>query len=737
MFADIEGYTSLFQKNEGEAFNLVEQHRVDLQQISIKHNGQVVKFYGDGSLTLFNSVIDATKCAIELQAVSTTHSVPLRIGIHMGEMIEKNEDVYGDAVNVASRIQAIGTKGSILVSKTVIDELKNHPNVQFKSLGTVDLKNVKEPVEVFAIVNPGLSIPQVIPGSRKKYRTRIYYLVGAAILIAIVGYLFKDVLKSKYVLLGDDCIIIPPFTAYNTNPQLEAKNIGDMAASIMSKVMSESAQVEIINYSSALLYTNVNLASINDNPVVARRMGARYKILGNYALEGINQDSLRFWMSIVDLNTNKELPYSIPNVRCKASDYMGCIDEVCNIMAGYWKSKKDYLFEPVNDSAYQAFVLAQKRWADPDAERERESKSYLFKAIQYDSSFLDAWFLLMDYHYNHAAYDSGIATLKLIEKQFPNLDQRQQNYLGHYKYVLEGKNVLSFKSFLKELDQNKRDLFINTTGMVMAQECLNDPATAIHIFNLIENDSIDLGTCSYCMVRSVVAMKAYIDLNNLEKAGEMAARIRPYAGKTKNFIDLIEYYIKIKDTTAVEDIIRVAVNKAGKDSDEEPFLCLTTARMAAVNTDMDLKQRYALRAIQYKGQNSISTVGRARMLMGDLEEAKKNFLEYLASKPTDANVYSYLGIVYARQGDKAKANQIIQKLSDLKSANDLGKTSYQQGRIKANMGEYDEALKYLTISLDEGYRFITSYSYHHDPDMMVLNSNLEYQALLIKNRQPQ
>jgi class 3 adenylate cyclase len=67
--------------------------------------------------------------AIELQKLSTTAKIPLRIGIHMGEMIEKHDDVYGDAVNVASRIQALGISGSILVSKTVIEELKNHPTI--------------------------------------------------------------------------------------------------------------------------------------------------------------------------------------------------------------------------------------------------------------------------------------------------------------------------------------------------------------------------------------------------------------------------------------------------------------------------------------------------------------------------------------------------------------------------------------------------------------------------------
>ena len=734
MFADIEGYTALFQKNEGEAFNLVEQHREDLQQISIKHNGQVVKYYGDGSLTLFNSVIDATKCAIELQEVSVRHSVPLRIGIHMGEMIEKNDDVYGDAVNVASRIQAIGTKGSILVSRTVIDELKNHPAIVSKSLGTVDLKNVKDPVEVFAIVSHGLSIPQVLPGSRKKYRNRIYYMVGAVLMVVIAGFLFKDVLKSKYIQLGEDCIIIPPFKAYVTNPQLENSNLGDLAASILSKAMSESAKVDIINYTSALLYTNVNLASISDNPIGARRMGAKFMIQGNYALEGIKQDSLRFWMQIVDLNTNQNLPFTIPEVHCKAADYMGCIDNVCNIMAGYWKSKKDYLFQFANDSAYLAFLSAQKKWAD--RKYDDQTKAYLIKAITYDPKFLDAWFLMLDYFHNHKLYKEGRDTIRLIESRFPSLDQRQQDYLAYYKNDFNGKNVLAFKSCLKELNQNKKDLFVNTTAMVMAMEYLNDPATTIHIFNLIDNDSIDLGTCSYCIVRSNIALNAFVDLPNLEKAGELAARIRPFARETTHFIDLIEYYIKIKDTTSVNDIIQMAVNREGSQADEEPYLCLMTARMAAVNGDVSLTNRYARRAIQYKGENSKSTVARAQMLIGDLEAAKKNFLASVASNP-DANTYANLGVISARQGDKVKANEMIQKLSDLKAENDFGKTLYQQGKIKANLGEYDEAIKYLNSSLDAGYRFIIAYSFQQDPELMVLNSNPQYQAMLVKNRQPQ
>jgi tetratricopeptide (TPR) repeat protein len=332
-------------------------------------------------------------------------------------------------------------------------------------------------------------------------------------------------------------------------------------------------------------------------------------------------------------------------------------------------------------------------------------------------------------------YKEGIDTIHLIESRFPNLDQRQQDYLGYYKYDFDGKNVLAFNSCLKELNQNKKDLFINTTGMVMAMEYLNDPSTTIKIFNQIDFDNIDLSTCPYCITRLTMALKAFIDLPNLKKAEELVERIRPYATKTTHFIDLIEYYIKIKDTTTVNDIIRVAANREGSKPDEEPYICLMTARMATVNGDLSLNQRYAERAIQFKEGNTKATMGRAQMLIGDLERAKNNFIEILTSTP-DANTYSNLGIVYARLHDKEKANQMIQKLNDLKGENDFGKTPYLQGRIKANLGDSDEAIKYLNISLDEGYRFITAYSFHHDPDLMILNPNPEYQALLIKNRQP-
>src|SRR6188474_3323873 len=106
MFADIEGYTALFQRNEAVAIKQVNDHRQDLENATQKYKGEIIQFYGDGSATIFESVIDAVRCAMDIQSASANSRIPVRIGIHMGDLVYKDGDIFGDVVNVASRIQS-------------------------------------------------------------------------------------------------------------------------------------------------------------------------------------------------------------------------------------------------------------------------------------------------------------------------------------------------------------------------------------------------------------------------------------------------------------------------------------------------------------------------------------------------------------------------------------------------------------------------------------------------------
>lgn len=160
MFTDMVGYTALMQENERQAMeNRVRQREVLETEIG-RASGRILQFYGDGTLSVFESAISAVESAIAIQRQLTDEpKVPLRIGIHSGDIVYDSEGVFGDGVNLASRVQALAVPGSVLISEKVFDEVKNQPTIDSASLGEFDLKNVKRPMEIFAITNRGLEIP--------------------------------------------------------------------------------------------------------------------------------------------------------------------------------------------------------------------------------------------------------------------------------------------------------------------------------------------------------------------------------------------------------------------------------------------------------------------------------------------------------------------------------------------------------------------------------------------------
>jgi len=162
MFTDIVGYTALMQRNENHALKIRGRHREIFNETTDKYKGQILQYYGDGTLSIFNSVIDSVNCATEMQILFQQDPlVPVRIGIHLGDIIVAEDEVIGDAVNVASRIESMAVAGSVLVSDRVQMEIKNHEEIHIRSMGHFDLKNVEKPVEVFALANTGLVIPGI------------------------------------------------------------------------------------------------------------------------------------------------------------------------------------------------------------------------------------------------------------------------------------------------------------------------------------------------------------------------------------------------------------------------------------------------------------------------------------------------------------------------------------------------------------------------------------------------
>ena len=211
MFTDMVGYSALSQRDDKLALELLEEHRQLLREILPRFNGTEIKTIGDAFLIEFNSALEAAQCAIEIQRtlakrnhdVTAERRIELKIGIHIGDVVHRGGDVYGDGVNIASRIEPLAGAGGICVSMDVERQIRNALEARFEKLAPTELKNISVAMDLFRIVLPweqGSKAETSVNG-RSFPASRLVW-VGAVIL-ALVGagwWLAHQFLPTKNTL---------------------------------------------------------------------------------------------------------------------------------------------------------------------------------------------------------------------------------------------------------------------------------------------------------------------------------------------------------------------------------------------------------------------------------------------------------------------------------------------------------------------------------------------------------
>src|SRR5256714_496170 len=205
MFTDMVGYSALAQRDDKVALELLEEHRRLLREIFPQFHGTEIKTIGDAFLVEFGSALEAAQCAIEIQRtlakrnadIAPDRRIELKIGIHIGDVVHRGGDVYGDGVNIASRIEPVAGPGGICVSMDVERQIRNVLEARFEKLPPIELKNVQVPMDLFRIVLPWEtkalpSKPEIRKGqsgsdkSERRPRSWIW-VAAAAVLLFVIG----------------------------------------------------------------------------------------------------------------------------------------------------------------------------------------------------------------------------------------------------------------------------------------------------------------------------------------------------------------------------------------------------------------------------------------------------------------------------------------------------------------------------------------------------------------------
>ena len=278
MFTDIVGYTALMGEDEQKAFELLRKNREIQQPIIKQFNGNWIKELGDGILVSFHTVTDAVSCAAAIQRTcNKTPNLQLRIGIHLGEVIFENNDVFGDGVNIASRLQAIAPIDGIWISESVHNNICNKKGFSSRFVKEEKLKNVREPVRIYEVTTD-LTEQPAVPAATVTERKRV-------------------ALKSIAVL---------PFVNMSNDPEQEYFSDG-MAEEILNS-LSHLKELKVAGRSSSFQFKgkNTDLREVGEKLGVStvlegsvRKQGNRLRITAQL----INvEDGFHFWSEKYDRN---------------------------------------------------------------------------------------------------------------------------------------------------------------------------------------------------------------------------------------------------------------------------------------------------------------------------------------------------------------------------------------------------------------------------------------------------
>ena len=442
MFTDIVGYTAMMQANEQKAVAVIKHYNSTLEKLVRQFNGEVLNYYGDGSLCIFHSATDAANCALAVQKeLKNEPVVPLRIGLHIGEVFFEDAKALGDGVNVASRVQSLGQANTILVSDEFHNKIKNNSFISTISLGQFDFKNVDKPLEVFAISNEGLFIPQrsKMEGKLKK-RSGKRRIITASLLIILFGvagfFIYERFFNKKTVSISNDpSIAVLPFV--DMSPAKDQEYFSEGMSEELLNLLSKIQGLKVISRTSSFSFKGKNM----DVRKIGENLGVDNILEGSIRKSG---NTIRITAQLIEVSKGTHLwsetyDRELKEVFALQDEISKMIVDILKIkLSGKQANQLAGSFTK-NPEAHEDYLKGRYHWNMRTDDGIKKAIGYFEEAIKKDSNYAAAYSGLADtyvtlYDYELMPFDESTAKAKVAAQRALKINENlaeAHNSLAH------------------------------------------------------------------------------------------------------------------------------------------------------------------------------------------------------------------------------------------------------------------------------------------------------------------
>ena len=411
MFTDMVGYSALAQRNDKLALELLEEHREVLREIFSRFNGTEIKTIGDAFLVEFNSALEAAQCAIEIQRTLAKRNadapaerqIQVRIGVHIGDVVHRGGDVYGDGVNIASRIEPLAGAGGICVSMDVERQIRNAVETRFEKLAPTDLKNISLTMDLFRIVLPweAKTSPWKPETRNDVATTSPTKTIGIVVLVFIalgIGWWWMGQSHKKRAASADSAVpavntIVAKSVAVlplvNTSGDPANEYFSDGLSEELIAVLAKIPDLKVIGRSSSFLFKGQTAES----KTIGEKLGVAHLIEGSVRKQG---DRVRIVAELINAPDGRSMWSETYDRELK--DVFAVQSEIARAVADQMKVKllgekvqSDAAPASQNLAAYNAVLQSDFYYQQLTPESTKRAIEFLEEAVRLDPNYAVAY----------------------------------------------------------------------------------------------------------------------------------------------------------------------------------------------------------------------------------------------------------------------------------------------------------------------------------------------------------